>query len=116
MKTCPDCNGDGVVDKGTDDEQRCPTCGGNGFVPDNDEGDDNVLNTSHLVRPTNPRARSAASMKKPRREAGAKKLGKLEAPLLDHCGGPGSSGDQLSPRRRRVSSAVSGRTLRCLPP
>ena len=23
MKTCPDCNGDGVVEKGTD-----PTCGG----------------------------------------------------------------------------------------
>ena len=46
MKTCPDCNGDGVVDKGTDDEQRCPTCGGSGFVPDNDD-DDDVLNTSH---------------------------------------------------------------------
>ena len=27
-------NGDGVVDKDTDDEQRCPTCGGSGFVPD----------------------------------------------------------------------------------
>ena len=40
MKTCPDCNGDGVVDKGTDDEQRCPTCGGSGFVPDNDDNDD----------------------------------------------------------------------------
>ena len=23
MKTCPDCNGDGVIEKGTDDEQRC---------------------------------------------------------------------------------------------
>ena len=37
MKTCPDCNGDGVVDKGTDEEQQCPTCGGCGFVPDDDE-------------------------------------------------------------------------------
>ena len=27
-KTCPDCNGDGVVDKGMDDEHQCPTCGG----------------------------------------------------------------------------------------
>ena len=25
MKTCPDCNGDGVVEKGTDDEQQCPS-------------------------------------------------------------------------------------------
>ena len=24
-KTCPDCNGDGVVDKDTDDERQCPT-------------------------------------------------------------------------------------------
>jgi len=40
MKTCPDCNGDGVVEKGTDDEQQCPTCGGSGFVPDDDDDDD----------------------------------------------------------------------------
>ena len=38
MKACPDCNGDGVIEKGTDDEQRCPTCGGLGFVAD-DNGD-----------------------------------------------------------------------------
>jgi DnaJ-class molecular chaperone len=42
-KTCPDCNGDGVVDKGTDEEHQCPTCGGSGFVPDDDD-DDDVLN------------------------------------------------------------------------
>jgi len=24
----PDCNGEGVIEKGTDDEQQCPTCGG----------------------------------------------------------------------------------------
>src|SRR5262245_61519364 len=42
MKTCPDCNGDGVIEKGTDDEQRCPTCGGSGFVPD--DGDDKTQN------------------------------------------------------------------------
>ena len=24
MKTCPDCNGDGVVEKGTDDERPMP--------------------------------------------------------------------------------------------
>ena len=37
MKTCPDCNGDGVVDKGMEDEHRCPTCGGTGFVPNDDD-------------------------------------------------------------------------------
>jgi len=49
MKTCPDCNGDGVVDKGTDEEQRCPTCGGLGFVPDDDDQEE-VLNTAALPR------------------------------------------------------------------
>ena len=45
MKTCPDCNGDGVVGRDTDDEQQCSTCGGRGFVPDDDDRED-VLNTS----------------------------------------------------------------------
>jgi len=45
MKTCPDCNGDGVVEKGTDDEQQCPTCGGRGFVPDDGDGQEEVINT-----------------------------------------------------------------------
>ncbi|HEV2715937.1 MAG TPA: hypothetical protein VGU64_11785 [Terriglobales bacterium] len=45
MKTCPDCNGDGVIEKGTDDEQQCPTCGGSGFVPDDDD-DDEVTRTA----------------------------------------------------------------------
>ena len=37
QKTCTDCNGEGVIEKGTENEQRCPTCGGSGFVPgDND--------------------------------------------------------------------------------
>jgi hypothetical protein len=40
VKTCPECNGDGVIEKGTDDEQQCPTCGGSGFVPDDDDDDD----------------------------------------------------------------------------
>ena len=43
MKTCPDCNGDGVIDKGTDDEQRCPTCGGLGVVPDDDDDGEEVI-------------------------------------------------------------------------
>jgi RecJ-like exonuclease len=48
MKTCPDCNGDGVVEKGTDDEQQCPTCGGSGFVPDdNDDDREEVIKTLH---------------------------------------------------------------------
>ncbi len=41
MKTCPDCNGDGVLDKGTDDEKQCPTCGGSGFVPDDNDDKNN---------------------------------------------------------------------------
>ena len=45
MKTCPDCNGDGVVDKDTDDERQCPTCGGLGFVPDDDDHEE-VIKTS----------------------------------------------------------------------
>lgn len=44
-KTCPDCNGDGVLDKGTDDEHQCPTCGGCGFVPADDD-DEDVLNAA----------------------------------------------------------------------
>ncbi len=46
MKTCPDCNGDGVVDKDTDDERQCPTCGGLGFVPDDDDEHEEVIKTS----------------------------------------------------------------------
>src|SRR2546423_2746389 len=37
LKTCPDCNGDDVVDKNTDNERQCLTSGGRGFVPDDDE-------------------------------------------------------------------------------
>jgi len=50
MKTCPDCNGDGVVEKGTDDERRCPTCGGSGFVPDDDESHEEIIKTSPICR------------------------------------------------------------------
>jgi len=46
MKTCPDCNGDGVVDKDTDDERQCPTCGGLGFVADDDDDHEEVIKTS----------------------------------------------------------------------
>ena len=48
MKTCPDCNGDGVIEKGADDEQQCPTCGGCGFVPDNDNGQEEVIKTRQV--------------------------------------------------------------------
>jgi DnaJ-class molecular chaperone len=45
-KTCPDCNGDGVIEKGTDDEPQCLTCGGRGFVPDDDDGqEEEVIKT-----------------------------------------------------------------------
>jgi len=45
VKTYPECNGDGVIEKGTDDEQQCPTCGGSGFVPDDDD-DEEVTRTA----------------------------------------------------------------------
>ena len=45
-ETCPDCNGDGVVDKDTDDERQCPTCGGLGFIPDDDDDHEEVIKTS----------------------------------------------------------------------
>src|SRR5262245_37446344 len=48
MKTCPDCNGDGVIDKDTDDERQCPTCGGLGFVPDDDDYEE-VIKTSRVA-------------------------------------------------------------------
>ena len=46
VKTCPDCNGDGVIEKGTDDEQQCPTCGGSGVVPDDENGNEEVTRTA----------------------------------------------------------------------
>jgi hypothetical protein len=50
MKSCP-CNGDGVIDKGTDDEKQCPTCGDSGFVPDDndDKNNEEVIRTSWEV-------------------------------------------------------------------
>ena len=45
MKTCPDCNGDGVIEKGTDDEHQCPTCGGSGFVPDDNDDNEEIIRT-----------------------------------------------------------------------
>jgi len=45
QKTCPDCNGDGVIEKGTDSEQRCPTCGGSGVVPDDKDDNEEVIRT-----------------------------------------------------------------------
>ena len=49
MKTCPDCNGECVIDQGTDDEKRCPTCAGLGVVADDDDGREDVLNTAPTV-------------------------------------------------------------------
>ena len=48
MKTCPDCKGDGVIDKGTEDEKQCPTCGGSGSVPDDndDKSNEEIIRTS----------------------------------------------------------------------
>ena len=49
MKTCPDCNGDGVIEKGADDEQQCPTCGGSGFVPDDSDDQEEVIRTRQSI-------------------------------------------------------------------
>jgi DnaJ-class molecular chaperone len=43
-KICPECNGEGVVDQGTEDETRCPTCNGAGVVPDDGQGSEEVWN------------------------------------------------------------------------
>ena len=40
MKTCPECEGKGVIDEDTDDERQCPTCGGSGSVPDDESSDE----------------------------------------------------------------------------
>jgi DnaJ-class molecular chaperone len=49
IKTCPDCNGDGVVDKDTDSERQCSTCGGLGFVPDDGDGHEEVIETTTIA-------------------------------------------------------------------
>jgi DnaJ-class molecular chaperone len=46
MTTCPECGGSGVLDEGTENERRCDTCGGTGFVPDDQNDDGDVLQTS----------------------------------------------------------------------
>jgi DnaJ-class molecular chaperone len=51
MKTCPDCNGDGVVDKDTDDERQCSTCGGRGFVPDDADDHEEVIKVVRGMTP-----------------------------------------------------------------
>jgi hypothetical protein len=48
QKTCPDCNGEGVIEKETDDERRCPTCGGSGFVPDDNDDNEEVIRTGWM--------------------------------------------------------------------
>jgi DnaJ-class molecular chaperone len=58
MKPCPECNGSGVVNQGTDNEERCPECGGKGFVPD-DQDDEQVLNT--LDNTSEPRTGKAGT-------------------------------------------------------
>jgi hypothetical protein len=58
-KTCPDFNGDGVIDKGTDDEHQCPTCGGSGVVPDDDHDEEVIRTTSSS--PKQKKTKSEAS-------------------------------------------------------
>ena len=50
LKTCPDCSGDGVVDKDTDNERQCLTCGGRGFVPDDDDDREQAIKTFPIRR------------------------------------------------------------------
>ena len=44
-RTCPECNGEGVVDEGTEDERRCPTCNGSGSIPDDEHDPEEVWKT-----------------------------------------------------------------------
>jgi DnaJ-class molecular chaperone len=59
-KTCPDCNGDGVVDKDTDDERQCPTCGGLGFVRDDDDQEEVIKTSRSTHRVTEGHERHSA--------------------------------------------------------
>jgi hypothetical protein len=63
VKTCPDCNGDGVIEKGTDDERQCLTCGGSGFVPDDDDDEEVIRTVSGM--PTCLRGMRAVSPENP---------------------------------------------------
>ena len=62
MKTCPECDGEGVIEKGTDDEQRCPMCGGSGFVPDDDDEREDVIRTERAEVQESSAGQSAASI------------------------------------------------------
>ena len=54
-KVCHECNGEGVVDQGTEDERLCPTCNGSGIVPDDGQGSEEVWNTySERAMTANP--------------------------------------------------------------
>ena len=62
MKTCPDCDGEGVVDKDTDDERQCPTCGGLGFVPDDDDDHEEIIKTSRDLLPKQTRLMASTDL------------------------------------------------------
>jgi hypothetical protein len=66
-KICPECNGEGVVDQGTEDERRCPTCNGSGIVPDDGQGSEEVWNTEtgFSENPVSERAMTASRIGKP---------------------------------------------------
>jgi hypothetical protein len=49
-KLCPECNGVGIVDQGTEDESRCPTCNGSGVVPDDGQDSEEVWNAGWVHR------------------------------------------------------------------
>lgn len=40
MGWCPVCSGEGVVDKGKENERECPFCCGSGNTPNDDDDDD----------------------------------------------------------------------------
>jgi DnaJ-class molecular chaperone len=49
-KICPECNGEGVVDQGTQDETRCPTCNGEGVVRDDGQDSEEVWNSASILQ------------------------------------------------------------------
>ncbi len=53
MKTCPECDGEGVIEKGTDDEQQCPMCGGTGFVPDDGDNEEVIRTGASAAQKVN---------------------------------------------------------------
>jgi RecJ-like exonuclease len=110
MKTCPDCNGDGVIDKGTDDEKQCPTCGGSGFVPDDndDKNNEEIIRTSwERATGPGPEPQPVAASVDPRRDGAKPVTGRRSRKLVGGssqvCVQPGRTSTSRLPQREHTT-------------